>query len=383
MTLRLRILLALTPLGLLLIGLGIAGFLLLDRMGGRIDAILKENYASVQAMYQINEATERIDSSFQFALAGREEHAVKQFEANWKAFDEQFDVEAKNITIHPVEDDLVARLRELRADYRQRGQRFFALPSKSPERTSAYFGFAGDPGLLGRFNEVKDTANTILRINQENMEQARDEARAQARSALIAFGVSLTVVALLLTGIGWYLLRTFLAPIVAVTEAAHAIGSSGQLDRTVPVFGRDELGRLAVAFNVMTRELRQYRRSNLNAMRLMRKGARLADRLGAPWYAVYVQTPGESTEKVDAATERRLADSLTLAQQLDGIPMRFKGSDLPSTVAEFVREYGITHVVIGRSQRPWWRRWLGPSLVDRLIRTLSGIDLVIVDTGFG
>jgi two-component system sensor histidine kinase KdpD len=120
-----------------------------------------------------------------------------------------------------------------------------------------------------------------------------------------------------------------------------------------------------------------------NALRLMRKGARLADRLGAPWYAVYVQTPGERTEKIDAATERRLADSLTLARQLDGIPMRFKGSDLPTAVGEFVREYGITHVLVGRSRRPWWRRWFGSSLLDQVVNALPGIDVMIVDTASG
>jgi signal transduction histidine kinase len=268
MTLRTRILLSLAPLGVLLAGLGVAGFLLLEHMGGRIDAILKENYQSVQAMFLLNEATERIDSSFQFALAGREAEATRQFEANWPAFDRQFEIESKNVTIHPVEDELVARLRELRADYRERGRRFYALPAGSPERVAAYFGRPGDPGLLGQFKDIKDVSNEILRINRENMEEARDEARATTRSALIAFGVSLAVVSLLVVGVGWYLLRTILGPIVAVTEAAHAIGSSGQLDRTVPVFGRDELGRLAVAFNAMTRELRKYRRSNLD--RLMR-----------------------------------------------------------------------------------------------------------------
>ena len=94
MTLRARILLSLAPPGLLLVALGAAGFLLLERMGGRIDAILRENYASVQAMFRLNEATERIDSSFQFALAGREADAARQFESNWKSFDEQFETEA-------------------------------------------------------------------------------------------------------------------------------------------------------------------------------------------------------------------------------------------------------------------------------------------------
>jgi signal transduction histidine kinase len=273
MTLRTRILLSLAPLGLLLVGLGVAGFLLLERMGGGIDAILRENYASVQAMFRLNEAVERIDSSFQFALAGREEDAAKQYEANWKGFDEQFEIEANNLTLHPVEDELVARLRTLRDDYRERGRRFYAMPAGSPERAAAYFGRPGEPGLLGLFNEIKAVSNEILRINRENMEQERDKAKETARSALVAFGVSLAAVALLVAGVGWYLLRAILGPIQAVTDAAHAIGTSGQLDLAVPVFGRDELGRLAVAFNAMTRELRKYRRSNLDRMMRAQKTA--------------------------------------------------------------------------------------------------------------
>jgi signal transduction histidine kinase len=265
-TLRTRIQLALAPLALLVAGLGVAGFLLLERMGGRIDAIMRENYASVEAMFRLNEATERIDSSFQFALAGREADAEKLFAANWVAFDDQFRVEENNITIHPAEDELVARLRELRADYRDRGRTFFTLPPGSPDRAAAYFGRPGDPGLFGVFDRIKTVSGEIRRINRENMEQARDDARATARSALVALAASLAVVSLLLACVGWYLLRTILGPIRAVTEAAHAIGGSGQLDRTVPVFGRDELGRLAVAFNAMTRELRKYRRGNLDRL---------------------------------------------------------------------------------------------------------------------
>lgn len=156
---------------------------------------------------------------------------------------------------------------------------------------------------------------------------------------------------------------------IALEQVAHV------LDRRRQERDRD------VAANTSERVMVCVSSGSPNALRLMRKGARLADRLGAPWYAVYVQTPGERTERIDAATERRLADSLALAQQLDGIPMRFKGTDLPSAVAGFVREYGITHVVVGRSNRPWFRRLFGQSLLDRLVRTVSGVDVVVVDTG--
>ena len=66
--------------------LGAAGSSSCDRTGGRIDAILRENYASVQAMFRLNEALERMDSSFQFALAAGDEARTpaKQFEDNWR-----------------------------------------------------------------------------------------------------------------------------------------------------------------------------------------------------------------------------------------------------------------------------------------------------------
>src|SRR5271168_1322452 len=100
-TLRQRILLTLAPLLLLLAVVGSAGVALLLRLGNSINAILRENYASVIAMERLNEALERIDSSFQIALDGHEEEAKKQFDDNWTVYDEQLKKEGENITILP------------------------------------------------------------------------------------------------------------------------------------------------------------------------------------------------------------------------------------------------------------------------------------------
>jgi two-component system sensor histidine kinase KdpD len=118
-----------------------------------------------------------------------------------------------------------------------------------------------------------------------------------------------------------------------------------------------------------------------NAEALLRKGARLADRLGCPWYAVYIQTPAESLERVEAAVQRRTANALALAHQLGGVPMTFKGEDVVSTIAAFAQEYGITHILLGRTLRPWYRRWFGQSVLDRLQQAVRGADLTVVDTG--
>jgi two-component system sensor histidine kinase KdpD len=113
---------------------------------------------------------------------------------------------------------------------------------------------------------------------------------------------------------------------------------------------------------------------------LLRKGARLADRLHAPWYAVNIRTPSEDPTRIDAATQRQLADALALAHQLGAVPLNYTGSDFSQAVAECVREYGITHILLGRSNRPWYLRWFGQSPLDRLLRAVRNVDVMLVDT---
>jgi signal transduction histidine kinase len=276
MTLRARIMLSFLPLIALLTGVGGIGLVQLSRTGSRIDAILKENYASVQAMFRLNEALERMDSSFQFALSSdnpeQEHEARTRFESNWKTVQEQFRIEENNITVLPTEQELVDRLRPLKDEYWRRGVAFFTLPRGSPERHVAYYGpkprdhapAAG--GLKAQFEKLKGIAAEILELNRENMEQARDQAMDTARTSVVGFGVGLAALVAFVLAIGWYLQRYILDPIQAVTEAAQKIGLSGQLDQSVPVHGHDELGRLAEAFNAMTRQLVVYRRSNLDRM---------------------------------------------------------------------------------------------------------------------
>src|SRR4051812_44147561 len=112
MTLRQRLLLTLAPSLLLLAVLGGAGVFLLYRVSGSINLILRENYDSVVAMVGLNEALERIDSSFTLALLG-DEKAQASYEANWKEFQRRLEAQKKNVTILPREqeltDDLVDR----------------------------------------------------------------------------------------------------------------------------------------------------------------------------------------------------------------------------------------------------------------------------------
>jgi two-component system, OmpR family, sensor histidine kinase KdpD len=111
---------------------------------------------------------------------------------------------------------------------------------------------------------------------------------------------------------------------------------------------------------------------------LLRKTARLAAQLNAPWYAVYVRTPEEAPTKIAADLQRRITDTLEFAQKMGGIVIVLKNEDVAQALISFAREYGITHIIMGRPTRKHLRHWLRPSLIEVLMRELSNVDLVIV-----
>ena len=114
---------------------------------------------------------------------------------------------------------------------------------------------------------------------------------------------------------------------------------------------------------------------------LLRYGSRLAGRLNRNWYAVYIQTPHEGPTVIDAAIQRRIGDTLTLADQLGAIVFTYKGSDIVDTILHFAREYGVGHIVIGRpGPLPFFKRILREkSIAEKLILKSHGHTVVIVD----
>ena len=118
-----------------------------------------------------------------------------------------------------------------------------------------------------------------------------------------------------------------------------------------------------------------------NADALLRYGSRLAGRLKRNWYVLYVQSSRESALRIDAATQRRLADTLELARQVGAKVFTYQGDDVVKTILQFAREHRVGHIIMGPSGRriPFWRRLFGEtSLLERL--TVSNYDFKIVVT---
>jgi two-component system sensor histidine kinase KdpD len=114
--------------------------------------------------------------------------------------------------------------------------------------------------------------------------------------------------------------------------------------------------------------------------RLLRRGARLAGGLNSVWFVVYVRTPSESPQRIDTAALRQLSDNITLAKELGADVVRLEGTDIPETLARFAHESKITHAVFGRTRLPPWRERLRGSVIDRFMRLVPGVDVLVVGT---
>ncbi|PYQ63910.1 MAG: hypothetical protein DMF53_08935 [Acidobacteria bacterium] len=236
----------------ILIAVGVESISLLDQLGGAIDVILRENYKSVIACEQMKEALERMDSGALFALAGEEPQGRALVVQYRPPFEAALKTELGNITL-PGEGERAARLQQLYDAYVPVLQQVLAPGLPIGQRRALYF-----QRLYPTFQQIKQTADEILRMNERNMVQANDRARGVAAAASRSMAIAL-LLGTAFAGLAVFLLsRAILGPLERMTAAVHEI-ESGNLDLTVPVTSRDELGQLAAAFNAMAGSLRELR----------------------------------------------------------------------------------------------------------------------------
>jgi two-component system sensor histidine kinase KdpD len=114
------------------------------------------------------------------------------------------------------------------------------------------------------------------------------------------------------------------------------------------------------------------------AKALLSSASRMAGRLNTDWFAVYVETPEEAPNLIDAEAQRHLLANVEKARELGAEVVRLKSDDPAQALLDFARTHGIAHVIVGRSLQPWWKQVLRGSILLRLLREGAGFDLHVV-----
>jgi two-component system sensor histidine kinase KdpD len=114
------------------------------------------------------------------------------------------------------------------------------------------------------------------------------------------------------------------------------------------------------------------------ALLLLRRGSRMAGRLNTDWFVAYVETPEEAPDRIDSEAQRHLLGNMDKARELGAEVVRLKSDEPARALLDFARSHRVSDVVVGRSERPLWRRLVRRSVVQKLLDEATDLDLHII-----
>lgn len=118
--------------------------------------------------------------------------------------------------------------------------------------------------------------------------------------------------------------------------------------------------------------------SSAEAPRVLRAGARIAGRLGARWYAVYVETPREAPGRIEGRAREALQRNITMAETLGATVVRVKADKPADGLIAFAKREGITHVIFGQTARSRWEILMKGSTLNRFLDEVRDAAVQVV-----
>jgi two-component system sensor histidine kinase KdpD len=114
--------------------------------------------------------------------------------------------------------------------------------------------------------------------------------------------------------------------------------------------------------------------ANPRSQYLIARAARMARRIDAELYAVYVDAGLDSSSD----GQKTLEANVQFAESLGAKVARLKGKRIADAVAAFVREKHVTQVIFGRSAVDGWRKFLYMQAINRFLSDAPAVDVHIV-----
>jgi signal transduction histidine kinase len=271
---------------LLVSGLGIA---VLTQHRGALDKFLYENWRSVEYGQNIVDAIDRLNDITRPISGINGEPTADQLRAAARAARDSLDqintnviAESENITLVPEgEGQIAGKLMTLWDGSNLKGEKV------SPDCYQTAFAKLLDDKLTGPSradanaalsalsSQLKAQAKAVIKLNIDNMNPIDHRAKQMADNAtrlMELLAVAGVLLALLYTLV---VSRSILSPLQTVTKSIQEI-EQGNLDLVVQVKSRDELRKLAEAFNSMAAKLREFRRSDRAKLERTQRTTQLA-----------------------------------------------------------------------------------------------------------
>lgn len=110
---------------------------------------------------------------------------------------------------------------------------------------------------------------------------------------------------------------------------------------------------------------------------IIRRTARLASRYNTAFFALYVQMPSESPDRINLSVQRHLLNNFKLVTELGGELVQVSSSDIVQTIIDVCRERHITTVCIGQPNLNFCKV-LKLHRYSYFLRKLSEMDIKLI-----
>ncbi|MBU0744877.1 MAG: DUF4118 domain-containing protein [Gammaproteobacteria bacterium] len=116
--------------------------------------------------------------------------------------------------------------------------------------------------------------------------------------------------------------------------------------------------------------------SNKTTEKILLIAHRMAADLEADWYAVHV----ESLQQVKYTEKSRnqLYRNINLAEELGAKVVSLSGSNIADEIVSFAKQKNVTLIITGLSQRSRWQEIIRGSVLNKLIKNASPINVLVV-----
>jgi two-component system, OmpR family, sensor histidine kinase KdpD len=114
-----------------------------------------------------------------------------------------------------------------------------------------------------------------------------------------------------------------------------------------------------------------------NTIQLLRRGARVANYMHAKFYVLFVNEPDRFLTKAESL---HIATCERLCQEFGGEFLQVREYNIIKAIVQTAKQYRITQIVMGESQKSRWQIFWKGSLTQQILRLLKNVDIHIIST---
>ena len=224
-----------------------------SELGKRIQKISRDYDQAGRNLQQMKKAGAGMTGALLTLVIGDGDKSRSDFETGEKSFQEALDSEKERVSANPDEASLVNKLSESFESYRTRAHAFLQLSEKTDTTWRA------EATKLGKESGmILDLVDQLSTAHEQALARGGKHSAADINRTIRLLALMMIIALAAFVAAYFGLSHGLLNPLKSLAASIKEVGE-GNLDQTVPVQSKDELGLLAGSFNRMAAQLKVYK----------------------------------------------------------------------------------------------------------------------------